>query len=215
MPDITGSKAVNNAVISTNITVELGKWTIGYIRSITETQARPVNPQYEVGTVGPIDMIPSQPAAVTLACAKVAIYGANLVNVIANAIDTDQGTAIFTAPGLSALETQTAMKAWLGKYQGQGGGGNLKDVFTLSALPIGFIIKINETFSGDANKVLITEYHNCWIVRYTRPIVSSGDLLVAETADINCQFVKYNNLTSRSITTTNGQSIVELIPQAG
>ena len=90
MADITGSKPVNNAVISTNIKIKIGKWIIGYIRNITETQARPANPQYEIGSVGPIDLIPAQPAAVTLACTKIAVYGANLINVIANAIKSAQ-----------------------------------------------------------------------------------------------------------------------------
>jgi hypothetical protein len=197
MADITGSKPVNNAVISTNIKIKIGTWVIGYIRNITETQARPSNPQYEVGTVGPIDMIPAQPAAVTLACTKVAIYGGNMINVIANALNSVQGTSgvpITPAPGLSAEETIAAMKYWLGQKQAKQTDGDLSVVFTLADLPVGFEIEIDEIYPGGTTPgadVMITKYHNCWIVRYTRPIVSSGDLLIAETADINAQYASY------------------------
>ena len=194
MADITGSKPVNNAVISTNIKIKIGQWIIGYIRNITETQARPANPQYEIGSVGPIDLIPAQPAAVTLACTKIAVYGANLVNVIANAIksaQTGDGAAVFTAWGLTAAETASALNYWLGQRQGVA-SGDLSKVFSLADLPVGFQIEIDEIFPADINKVMKTTYNNCWIVRYTRPIVASGDLLVAETADINSQFVSYS-----------------------
>jgi hypothetical protein len=207
MADITGAKPVNNAVISTNIKIKIGTWTLGYIRSITETQARPSNPQYEVGTVGPIDMIPAQPAAVTLACAKVAIYGGNMINVIANALNSVQGTTglpITTAPGLTQEETAAAMKYWLGQKQASQGDGDLSTVFTLADLPVGFEIEIDEIYPGGTtpgSSSMITKYHNCWIVRYTRPIVSSGDLLIAETADINAQYASYTQ--GRKITAEN------------
>lgn len=193
MADITGAKPVNNAVISTNISIKIGLWTIGYIRNITETQARPANPQYEIGTVGPIDMVPAQPAAITLACTKVAVYGANLVNIIANAIKSSKsvGGAITPAPGLDEGETISALDYWLGQKQGKP-EGNLATVFSIADIPIGFIVQLDETFPGDNKKVMVTKYHNCWIVRYTRPIIASGDLLVAEAADINSQYVSYS-----------------------
>ena len=208
MADITGSKLVNNAVISTNIKIKIGKWTIGYIRNITEIQARPANAQYEIGTVGPIDIVPAQPAAITLSCAKIAVYGGNLINVIANAIkssETETG-AITPAPGLSAGETLKAMQHWLGEKQGTEGEGNLETVFTLADMPVGFIIELNEIFPPNPDSVMITSYMNCWIVRYTRPIIASGDLLVAETADINAQYVKYSQ--GRAITETNVEVVL-------
>ncbi len=202
MADITGAKPVNNAVISTNIKIKIGQWTIGYIRNITETQARPANPQYEVGSVGPIDIVPAQPVAVTLACTKVAVYGGNLVNVIANAINSAkvENGAITPAPGLSEGETLSALDYWLGQKQGKS-AGDLKTVFSLADIPIGFIVEVDEIFPADNTKVMITKYINCWIVRYTRPIVASGDLLVAETADINAQYVRYTQ--GRAITSGN------------
>ena len=203
MPDITGSKPVNNAVISTNIKIKIGKWVIGYIRNITETQTRPANPQYEIGSVGPIDMVPAQPAAVTLACTKVAIYGANLLNVIGNAIKSDlsEGGTIFKAPGLSDGETLSALNHWLGQKQSGVGDDDLGLVFSLADLPVGFIVEIDEIFPPILEKMLITKYQNCWIVRYTRPIIASGDLLIAETADINAQYVTYSQ--GRVIQATN------------
>jgi len=195
MPDITGAKPVNNAVISTNIKIKIGEWVVGYIRNITETQARPSNPQYEVGSVGPIDMVPAQPAAVTLACTKIAVYGGNLINVIGTALKNNEDS-IEAAPGLSLAETKSAWKHWLAQAQGKdaASASDMSLIFTLSHLPIGFTIELDETFpvpNGTEESVMITTYHNCWIVRYTRPITASGDLLVAETADINAQFASY------------------------
>ena len=154
--------------------------------------------------MGPIDIIPAQPAAITLACTKVAVYGGNLVNVIANAIKSakSEGSTITPAPGLSAGETLTALDYWLGQKQGTGGSaGDLATVFSLADIPIGFIVQIEETFPADPNQVMITKYNNCWIVRYTRPIIASGDLLIAETADINAQYVDYSQ--GRAIASNN------------
>ena len=67
---------------------------------------------------------------------------------------------------------------------------------------MGFQIEIDEIFPANADTIMKTTYNNCWIVRYTRPIVASGDLLVAETADINSQFVSYSQgrvITSDSV----------------
>lgn len=206
MPDITGSKPVNNAVISTNIKIKIGSWVIGYIRNITETQARPANPQYEVGTVGPIDIVPAQPAAVTLACTKIAIYGGNLINVVANALKSNDLASLTPPPGLTLAEAQSALKYWLGQKQASQKDGDMALVFSLADIPVGFEIECDETYPvvGTGNKlsVMISKYVNCWIVRYTRPIVASGDLLVAETADINAQYVKYSQgrqITSGSV----------------
>lgn len=191
MADITGAKPVNNAVISTNIKIKIGQWTIGYIRNITETQARPANAQYEIGTVGPIDIVPAQPAAITLSCTKIAVYGGNLINVIANAINSakTEAGAIAPAPGLTSGETVKALEYWLGEKQGK--TADLTKVFSLADIPVGFVVEIDEIFPPTPENVMITQYMNCWIVRYTRPIIASGDLLVAETADINAQYVKY------------------------
>ena len=200
MADITGSKPVNNAVISTNIQIKIGTWVIGYIRNITETQARPANPQYEVGTVGPIDIIPAQPAAVTLACTKVAIYGGNMINIIGKALNSNNLANIEAAPGLTQAETKTALSYWLGQQQGT--PGDITAIFSIAQLPVGFLIEIDERYPiPDGSVVMKSEYHNCWVVRYTRPIIASGDLLVAEACDINCQYVKYSG--GRSVTAGN------------
>jgi hypothetical protein len=205
MPDITGAKPVTNATVSTNITIKIGKWVIGYIRSITETQARPATAQYEVGSVGPIDLIPGQPAAVTIACTKVAIYGANLINIIARAINSDSvavaGGTIQPAPGLSADETKQALSHWLAQRQAATTTGDLTKVFSLADIPVGFTLEVDEVFAGDPTKVMKTKYINSWVVRYTRPITSTGDLLVAETCDINAQTVTYSS--DRVVTSDN------------
>ena len=129
-----------------------------------------------------------------------------MINVIANAINSNlsEGGTIIPAPGLSTGETLTALKYWLGQKQGQapGGDGNMAKIFSLADIPIGFIVEIDEIFPPAPDNVMITKYMNCWVVRYTRPIISSGDLLVAETADINAQYVSYSQgraITSGSV----------------
>ena len=103
-------------------------------------------------------------------------------------------------------ETQAAMSQWLAKRS-----ITLPGVFSLADFPIGFVIKIHETFAGDSTKSMITSYNNCWIVRYTRPIIASGDLLVAETADIICQYVSYDNSKGRILSKTSVSSVVEVV----
>jgi ATP-dependent Lon protease len=63
-----------------------------------------------------------------------------------------------------------------------GAGRSLGDVSSLADMPIGFQARLNEQHPTDDTKLFISTYHNCWITRYTRPIVSSGDLLTIEAA---------------------------------
>lgn len=185
MADITGSKAVTNAVISPNVELQIGTFTIGYARQVTETQARPVNPVYEIGTVGIVEMVPGQPAPVTLSLEHVAIYGATMINVVALAIESGNLAGISAAAGLSVADTATALNIWL--QQRLGANANMGDVFSLSDMPVGFQVKVLEQSPVNAAAVFITTYNNCWITRYTRPIKASGDLLVVETMDISAQ----------------------------
>jgi hypothetical protein len=187
MADITGSKAVTNAVISPNVELQIGNFTIGYARQVTETQARPVNPIYEIGTVGIVEMVPGQPAPVTLSLEHVAIYGATMINVIALAIDSGNLAGISAAAGLSAADTATALQIWL--QQRLGANATMGDVFSLSDMPVGFQCKIKEQSPISASAVFITTYNNCWITRYTRPVKATGDLLVVETMDISAQSI--------------------------
>ena len=189
MADITGSRAVTNAVISPNVELTIGNFKIGYARRMTETQTRPVNPVYEIGTVGIVEMVPGQPAPVTLALEKAQIYGATLVNIIAKAVDSGDLSGISAAAGLSLEDTKTALRIWVEKRLGAGAafGG----IQTLADMPVGFQIKTEEQHPVDESKLYIGTYHNSWITRYTRPIVASGDLLTIETMDISSQRVSY------------------------
>jgi hypothetical protein len=206
MADTTGTRAVTNAVISPNVELLIGNWPIGYARRVTETQTRPVNPIYEIGTVGPIEMVPGQPAPVTLALEKVAIYGATMVGIVAKAIDSGDLAGVSKAAGLSLEDTKTALKVWVQKRLGA--GATIGDVTSLADMPVGFQAKLNEGHPLDDTKVFITTYNNCWITRYSRPVVSTGDLLVIETMDISAQSVT----TKEGIPVT--QDKVEIVSKA-
>ena len=184
MPDITGSRAVTNAVISPNVEILIGQFTLGYIRRLTETQARPVTANYEVGTVGIVELTPQQPAPITLSAEHIEIYGANFINVIAKAIASGDLAGVSPAAGLSLDDTKAALKIWLRKRLGNEDFGK---VFALADFPIGFAMRLQEQHPLDETKLYITTYQNCWITRYTRPVVATGELTVVETADITAQ----------------------------
>lgn len=187
MADITGARAVTNASISPNIELLIGNFTIGYAKSVTETQERPVNPIYEIGSVGVIEMVPGQPAPVSLSLAHVAIYGATLPMIVAKAIASGNLSGISAAAGLSLDDTKTALQNWVTARLGA--GRTMADISTLADMPVGFQVRINEQHPLDVTKVFITTYSNCWITRYSRPIVATGDLLTVETLDIRSQRV--------------------------
>lgn len=184
MPDITGARAVTNAVVSPNVEFMIGQFTIGYIRRMTETQARPVTPIYEIGTVGIVEMTPQQPAPVALAAEHIEIYGATIINVIAKAIQSGDLSGISPAAGLSIEDTKSALKLWLDKRLGTDDFGQ---VFNLADFPVGFEMRLNEQHPLDDTKMMITSYENCWLTRYSRPVVATGDLLIIETADMSAQ----------------------------
>ena len=186
MPDVTGTRAVTNAVISPSVELKIGDFLIGYARRCTETQARPVNPLYEIGTVGIVEMVPGQPVPVTLAMEHIEIYGATFVNIIAKAVNSNNLSGISTAAGLSLDQTKAALTLWLNKR-----GITYGQIFALADFPVGFQMNASEQHPTDDTKKLISIYNNCWVTRYSRPIVSTGDLLIVEAADISAKSVSY------------------------
>ena len=185
MADTTGTHPVTNAVQSPNVELQVGQWTIGYAKQVTETQSRPVNALYEMGTVGPVEMVPGQPAPPTLALEHTAIYGASLINIIALAVDTGNLSGISAAAGLSIAQTAAALNLWL--QQRLGANASFGQIFSLADMPVGFKAQVRENSPLDPTVVMITTYHNSWITRYTRPIKATGDLTVVEAMDISCQ----------------------------
>jgi hypothetical protein len=188
MADITGTRAVTNSVLSPNIEMMIGQWTIGYVRRLTETQARPVTPIYEIGTVGVVELTPQQPAPITLAAEKIEIYGATFINVVAKSIASGDLAGVSPAPGLSLDDTKNALRIWLRKRLGN---EDMGQIFTLNDFPVGFQFRVTEQHPLDDTKQLITTYQNSWITRYTRPIMSTGELLVVATADITAARAVY------------------------
>lgn len=188
--DITGIKPITNAVVSTNIQISIGNSLVGYVRSLTEGQSRPTSAQYEIGTVGVVEQIPQQPGLVTLAVTKVATYHKNLINAIAGLLKIDNANDMvdWDLPrGMTADQVKTALGIWYGKMSQI---TNPSKVFALQYLPLGFNMKVTETSPLEIDQ--ITTYRGCFVTRYSRPMVSSGELIVAETADISARFVEYS-----------------------
>lgn len=192
MADITGVKPISNASVSTNIQIQIGGTVIGYARSLTENQTRPTGALYEIGTVGVVEQIPQQPGLVTLNLTKVATYHKNLINAVAGllAIDSDDAMANWDLPrDMSASEVRTALQHW---YAQMTDVTSPNKVYALQYLPLGFNITVTETKPTNVDQV--TTYHGCFITRYSRPIVASGELVIAETADISARYVEYGQL---------------------
>jgi hypothetical protein len=119
-----------------------------------------------------------------MAAEHVEIYGANFVNIIAKAVASGDLAGVAAAAGTSLEDTKSALKIWLRK---RFGSENFGQVFALADFPVGFQMRLQEQHPLDENKLYITTYHNCWITRYTRPVVATGELLIVETADISAQ----------------------------
>jgi len=187
--DITGIKPITVATVSTNIQIQVGGITIGYIRSLTEGQSQPATLLYEVGTVGIVEQVSQQPGAVILNVTKVATYHKNLINSIARVLKIQSESDIqdWDIPrGMTAGDVKTALGIWYGKMSKV---TTPQAVYALQYLPLGFTLKATETNPMEQDQV--TTYHGCKITRYSRPIVASGELVVAETADISCRYVDY------------------------
>lgn len=191
MADITGSRAVTNAVVSPNVELQIGTFTIGYATKATEKQTREVNPLYEIGTVGVIEMVPGQPKPVSLSLEHVEIYGATMVGIIAQAIASGNLAGVSAAAGLSLSDTQAALVAWVNARFGA--GATIASVRTLADMPIGFQCQLNEQSPVDPSKQMISTYVNSWITSYSRPIQSSGNLTVVESMEIMAQRVVYTD----------------------
>jgi len=178
--DTEAIRPISRAVVSPAIEVKIGNVTIGYIQSIQESQNRPANAQYEIGTEGIVELIPSQPTY-QLSVTKVGVYHYNLAKVF-NEIGAN------ASPKLAAIKAQLAAK---GHTEG--------DMFTnLVHMPIPFDILVKELDpnSNDPTNpaVMGTRYRDCFMSAYTRPIASAGNLTVVETATIEVRDIKYSRI---------------------
>lgn len=182
-----GVKPFTRQVIpAANIIVVAGKW-LGYIQNIDETQDRPVTEQYEVGSVGVVEIIPGQPKY-SLTLSKAKVY-------------TARATQIFMDLSYSEIYGETTVKdAITGQMVGDAKNKAL-EVFSLiqhNILP--FNIEIWELNYGvdqegkpmdfnldQASKSKIkTKYVDCWISNSTTP-VSQGNVNVIETINLSCR----------------------------
>lgn len=178
--DTEAIRPISRAVVSPAIEVKIGSVIIGYIQEIREVQNYDSNEQYEVGTVGVVELIPTQPNY-QLTIRKLGVYHYNAVKVLAQkGIETDTR--------YDAIKTLLAAK-----------NHSDQDMFTsLVHVPIPFDIVVKEL---DPNEdptdpaVMATTYKDCRITSYTRPIVASGNLTVAEDAMVKVRDIKYARIS--------------------
>ncbi len=162
--------------------IVIGGAKIGYIQNIDETQERPVTEQYEVGSIGPVDMLPGQPKY-SFTLSHVKVYTQSMLKVVM-ALGYSGGTDVN------------------GAIQGQLSGDN-KDVKVFSLIThniLPFEIQVLELNYGvdsegdpidfnldiDNKKAIITKYKDCWITNYTKPI-AQGTVNVVETMSISAR----------------------------
>jgi hypothetical protein len=182
-----GVKPLTRATIpAANIIVVGGKW-IGYIQNIDETQDRPVTEQYEVGSIGPVEILPGQPKY-SFTMNKVKVYKKRMLQIF-----MENGYAEKFGPGYvgSAIEGQMA--------------GNPEDtsqeLFSLiihNILP--FDVEVWELNYGvdaegnpmdwnfaEASKSKVkTKYIGCWISNYSKPINHTNANIV-ETMNVSAR----------------------------
>jgi hypothetical protein len=188
--DITAVKTVSNAVLSPNIKLKVGTNVIGYIQNIIETQNRPANATYEVGSLGPVELIPAQPAPVTMSLTKMAVYGRNLVNALLRYAEAvvSSPEVISGGGGLSSV-SKASITSWAKGFLAEKGIDSFSGIHTLADAPCGFDIVVEET-SPDGT-LMTTTFHDCYITNYSRPIAAAGNLTIAETATVTSRWVEY------------------------
>ena len=182
-----GVKPFTRAVIpAANVIVVGGKW-IGYVQNIDETQDRPVTEQYEVGSIGPVELLPGQPKY-SFSMSKVKVYNKRLLQVF-----LENGYAERYGPGYVG----DAIK---GQMAGDDVDKN-NELFSLlihNILP--FNIEVRElNFGVDAEGAPMdwnlaeasksktkTKYIDCMISNYTKPI-SQGNINIVETMNVSAR----------------------------
>ncbi len=177
----TGVVPFTRAVVPQANIMVIGGVTIGYIQTLEEKFERPVNAQYEVGSVGIVEGLPGQPAY-TLSVNKLKVYGQNLLKAMMESAYTEN-------PSL-----KTAIKAQI--KLGSSGSNPEREVFQLlihQILP--FDIEVRELdygvsedgtpndFNLDVNnkRKLTTVYKNCWLTSGSKSIAQGTDNVVEQT----------------------------------
>lgn len=163
---------------------------IGYVQRLDETQERAVDPQYEVGSIGPVELLPRQPAY-NLTLEKVKIYSQNALQI---AMDL----------GYSEKYGETTVKdAIKGQLVGDDTSKN-REVLSLilhNILPFDLQVwELNYGVDASGNPLdfvldpfskskVVTKYVSCWIKRYTKPI-TQGNANIIETMELGATKIR-------------------------
>jgi hypothetical protein len=183
----SGVVPFTRAVIpAANVLVVGGKW-IGYAQSIEETQDRPVTPQYEIGSVGPVEILPGQPTY-TITINKAKIYQKRLMQVF---MDLSYGEKFGETLVKDAIK---------GQMVGDDTKKNL-EVFSLithNILPIDVEVwelnygvdaegaPIDFVLDQSSKSKVTTKYVDCWIGNTTKPI-AQGTVNIIETMSLTAR----------------------------
>lgn len=188
----SGIIPISRAVIPSANIIVIGGIKIGYVQDINETHDRPVTEQYEVGSVGPVELSPGQPKY-SFTLNKVKIYGKKLLQIVLDAGYTDKygGTNV-----KDAIKNQLT------------GDHKDVDVFTLithNILPFDIQVwelqyskdasgnPIDFNFDINSKSKVISTYVDCMISNYTKP-VAVGNVNEIETMNMSCRRIDTSSL---------------------
>jgi len=191
--EIAAVRAVTNASLAPNIVVVVGTNVVGYIQQLVEAQSRPANPTYEVGSMGIVELIPGQPAPVTLNITKLAVYGQNLIQAFMQYTNADETVAtpeVVSSGGGLASVSSSSVRAWANAYVQGKSLTNISAIQVLSDAPVGIVIKVEE-HAPDGLGLMTTTYHDCFFTTYGKTVAASGNLTITETATLTCRWVEY------------------------
>ncbi len=176
---------LREVIPAVNFLVVGGK-KIGMIQRIDETQERNLTNQYEIGSIGPVEIVPGQPSF-SLTLEKIKIYKTNALQILMDKGYNEKfgGTVVKDAiKGQMTGDTSTKDK----------------EVFSLiihNILPFDIEVweldysvdttgnPVDFTLEPDSKSKVVTKYGNCWVRRYSKPI-SVGNANVVESMDIMC-----------------------------
>ncbi len=187
----SGVVPFTRAVIPAANIISIGGRWIGYVQTIEEAQERPVTEQYEIGSVGVVEILPGQPRY-SLSLEKVKVY-------------KNSALQLFMEYGYQEKYGETAIKdAIQGQMVGDTANKNA-EVFSLithNILPFDIEVwELNYNVDLEGNPVdfvldpaskskLVTKWLNCWISRYSKPI-AQGTINVVERMEITATRPKF------------------------
>lgn len=183
--DVQGVIPYTRTVTTPGIFLQVGTFIVGKIQSVTENQSRGATEIYEMGSVGPVDIVYGQPKY-TLAITKMKIYRQSLVQAVSIEAMKAKDATLYTKLS-SALQNGATKVPSVALFR------------NLSHFAFPFDIKVIEISPSD-NKMDTTIYNGVVITSYSRPSTIGGGLTVSETVNASCLNITYQETDTNTWT---------------